>query len=63
MKSHSMKDVLNTSVNNIFLYLITECQKQYSGNFHVKWNIKFTNIGKPILKLKTHSGFHELFQF
>jgi hypothetical protein len=38
MKSHSMKDVLNTPVNNIFLYLITECQKQYSGNFHVKWN-------------------------
>ena len=25
--------------------------------------IKFTNIRQPMLKRKTHSGFHELFQF
>jgi hypothetical protein len=25
--------------------------------------IKFTNIRQPMLKLKTHSGFHELFRF
>ena len=24
---------------------------------------KFTNIRQPMLKLKTHSGFHELFRF
>jgi len=27
------------------------------------WRIKFTNIRQPMLKLKTHSGFHELFRF
>jgi hypothetical protein len=25
------------------------------------WRIKFTNIRHPMLKLKTHSGFHDLF--
>jgi hypothetical protein len=25
--------------------------------------IKFTNIRQPMLKLNTHSGFHELFRF
>jgi hypothetical protein len=25
------------------------------------WRIKFTNIRQPMLKLKTHSGFHDLF--
>ena len=27
------------------------------------WWIKFTNIRQPMLKLKTHSGFHDLFRF
>jgi len=25
------------------------------------WRIKFTNIRQSMLKLKTHSGFHDLF--
>ena len=25
--------------------------------------IQFTNIRQPMLKLKTHSGFHDLFRF
>jgi hypothetical protein len=25
------------------------------------WQIKFTNIRQPMLKIKTHSGFHDLF--
>jgi len=25
--------------------------------------LKFTNICQPMLKLKTHSGFHDLFRF
>ena len=29
----------------------------------VRRGIKFTNIRQPILKFKTHSGFHELFRF
>jgi hypothetical protein len=28
-----------------------------------KWGIKFTNICQSMLKLKTHSGFHDLFRF
>jgi hypothetical protein len=27
------------------------------------WRITFTNIRQPMLKLKTHSGFHDLFRF
>jgi hypothetical protein len=27
------------------------------------WRIKFTNICQSMLKLKTHSGFHDLFRF
>ena len=27
------------------------------------WRIKFTNIRQPMLKLKAHSGFHDLFRF
>ena len=25
--------------------------------------VKFTNIRQPMLKLKTHSGFHDFFRF
>jgi hypothetical protein len=28
-----------------------------------KRGIQFTNIGQSMLKLKTHSGFNDLFQF
>jgi hypothetical protein len=27
------------------------------------WRIEYTNIRQPMLKLKTHSGFHDLFRF
>jgi hypothetical protein len=27
------------------------------------WRIKFTYIRQPMLKLKTHFGFHDLFRF
>ena len=30
-------------------------------SFNMGWRIKFTNIRLPMLKLKPHSGFHELF--
>jgi hypothetical protein len=34
------------------------------GNFNMGWQgIKFTNICQPMLKLKIHSGFHDLFRF
>jgi hypothetical protein len=33
------------------------------GSFNMGWRIKFTNIRQPMLKLKTHSGFHDLFRF
>jgi hypothetical protein len=34
------------------------------GNFNMGWQgIKFTNIRQPMLKLKIHSGFHDLFRF
>ena len=32
-------------------------------SFNMDWWIKFTDIRQPMLKLKTHSGFHELFRF
>ena len=32
-------------------------------NFSIDWRIKFTNIRQLMLKLKTHSGFHDLFRF
>ena len=32
-------------------------------SFNLDWWIKFTNIRQPMLKLKTHSGFRELFRF
>jgi hypothetical protein len=32
-------------------------------SFNMGWPIKFTNIRQPMLKLITHSGFHELFRF
>jgi hypothetical protein len=32
-------------------------------SFNMGWRIKFTNIRLPMLKLKPHSGFHELFRF
>jgi hypothetical protein len=32
-------------------------------SFNMGWRIKFTNIRQPMLNLKTHSGFHELFRF
>jgi hypothetical protein len=32
-------------------------------SFNMGWRIQFTNIRQPMLKLKTHSGFHELFRF
>ena len=30
-------------------------------SFNIGWQIKFTNICQPMLKLKTLSGFHDLF--
>jgi len=33
------------------------------GRFNMDWRIKFTNIRQSMLKLKTHSGFHDLFRF
>jgi hypothetical protein len=27
------------------------------------WRIEYTNIRQPMLKFKTHSGFHDLFRF
>ena len=30
-------------------------------SFNMDWQIKFTNICQPMLKLKTHTGFHDLF--
>jgi hypothetical protein len=32
-------------------------------SFNMGWRIKFTNICQHMLKLKTHSVFHELFRF
>jgi hypothetical protein len=32
-------------------------------SFNMSWRIKFTTIRQPILKLKTHSDFHDLFRF
>jgi hypothetical protein len=34
-------------------------------SFNMGWRIlvNFTNIHQPMLKLKTHSGFNELFRF
>ena len=32
-------------------------------SFNMDWRIKFTNIRQPMLKLETHSSFHELFRF
>jgi hypothetical protein len=32
-------------------------------SFNMDWRIKFINIRQPMLKLKTHSGFHDLFRF
>jgi hypothetical protein len=34
---------------------------EYVLSFNMGWWIKFTNINQPMLKLKTHSGFHDLF--
>jgi hypothetical protein len=35
-----------------------------SVSFNMDWRgIKFTNIRQPMLKLKTNSGFHDLFRF
>jgi hypothetical protein len=31
--------------------------------FYPERGIKFTNIRQSMLKLKTHSGFHDLFRF
>jgi hypothetical protein len=33
------------------------------ADISIWWGIKFTNIRQSMLKLKTHSGFHELFRF
>jgi hypothetical protein len=33
------------------------------GSFNMGWRIEYTNIRQPMLKLKTHSGFHDLFRF
>ena len=35
----------------------TECV----GSFNMDWRIKSTNIRQSMLKLKAHSGFHDLF--
>ena len=32
-------------------------------NFNKDWRNKFTNIHQPMLKLKSHSGFHDLVRF
>jgi len=32
-------------------------------SFNMGWRIKSTNIRQPMLKLETHSGFHDLFPF
>jgi len=32
-------------------------------SFNMDWRIKFPNIRQPMLKLKTHSSFHNLFRF
>ena len=32
------------------------------GSFNMDWRIKFTNISQSMLKLKTHSCFHDLFR-
>ena len=33
------------------------------GSFNMDWRMKFTNIRQSTLKLKKHSGFHDLFRF
>jgi hypothetical protein len=40
-----------------------ECFLSFNMGWRILVEIQFTNIGQPMLKLKTHSGFHELFRF
>jgi hypothetical protein len=48
----------------VFFYLrIKSWKPECVLSFNMGWRIKFTNIRLPILNLKTHSGFHELFRF
>jgi hypothetical protein len=54
-------------------YLINKSWKpECVGSFNMDWRIlvfypepeaRFTNIRQSMLKLKTHSGFHDLFRF
>ena len=66
---------LQNNVNILEVKLRNKSWKpEYVLNFNMDWwilvfylepevRIKFTNICQPMLKLKTHSGFHELFRF
>jgi hypothetical protein len=65
-----MSDVFEVSLRN------KSWKPEFVLSFNMGWRIlvynirqsqgrgtKFTNIRQPMLKLKTHSGLHELFRF
>ena len=54
-------DFLNTT--NSHCLRNKSCKPECDLSFYMNWRIKFTNIRQPMLKLKTHSGFHDLFWF